>query len=312
MITFDDILRAGERIRPHMTATPLEHTPALGAQVYLKLENTTVTRAFKLRGALNAVLALDEAAKARGIVAASSGNHAQALAYAARLGAARAQIVMPTHTPQRKVDGVQRWGAQPVLFGDNYDESEAEGRRRERADGLTYISPYNNPFVIAGAGTVGVEIALALPEVERVIVCVSGGGLIAGVGLAIRTLRPQAEVIGVNAESAPALYNHFYGTALPQRWDTLAEALSGEIEAGSITLPLAERYVDRVVLVSEAAIADAMRWCIDTLGMIVEGGGAVGIAALRCGALPVDDRPTAVIVSGGNVDGATIRQVLCG
>jgi threonine dehydratase len=130
------------------------------------------------------------------------------------------------------------------------------------------------------------------------------------VAIAVKSLRPSVEVIGVNAESAPALYNLFYNTTHPQFWDTLAEALSGEIEAGSITRDLARQYVDRVVLVSEQAIADAMRWVIEEQGWIAEGGGAVGIAALRSGVIPSDGRPTAVVVSGGNVDGETVRRIL--
>lgn len=310
MVTFDDIRAARQRLATYLTPTPLEDAPGLGAGIYLKLENANRTHSFKVRGALNAVLSLDEAAKARGIVTASSGNHAQAVAYAAHLAGIQARILVPRHTPQRKLDGIKRYGAQPVLFGDTYDEAEHEALRLSREDGLTFVSAYNHPRVIAGAGTIGLEIVDALPDVARVIVPVSGGGLIAGVALAVKSLRPSAEVIGVNAQSAPAMYNVFQGTALPQVWDTLAEALSGEIEDGSITLPLARQYVDRVALVSEAQIADAMRWMVDAQGWIAEGGGAVGAAALLHGIIPADGRPTAVVISGGNVDGAALRRVL--
>lgn len=310
-VTFDDILRANERIRPYLQSTPLETAPTLGAQVALKLENLNLTHSFKVRGALNAILSLDEETKAQGIIAASSGNHAQGVAYAAHVTGTPARIVMPTHTPRRKVDGVRRWGAEAVLFGATYDEAEAEGRRLESTEKRPFVSPYNDPHVIAGAGTVGLEIALEMPTVERVLVPVSGGGLISGVALAIKTLRPTAEVIGVCAESAPAMYNTFYDTTLPQVWDTLAEALSGEIENGSITIDLARRYVDRVVLVSESEIRAAMRWAVDALGLLIEGGGAVGIAALRSGVVTPDERPTAVVISGGNLDLETVQRVLC-
>jgi threonine dehydratase len=310
MVQLADIALARYRIARYLAPTPLEDAPGLGESVWLKLESANRTHSFKVRGALNALLALEDAARARGIVTASSGNHAHGLAYAAHVVGVRAKILMPTHTPRRKVAGVQHYGAQAVLFGDNYDQTEGEGRRIERDEGLTFVSPYNDPQVVAGNGTVGLEVVDELPQVERVIVPASGAGLISGVAIAVKSLRPSAEVIGVNAESAPALYNLFYNTTYPQMWDTLAEALSGEIEVGSITRDLARQYVDRVVLVSEQAIADAMRWMIEEQGWIAEGGGAVGIAAVRSGIIPLDGRPTVVVVSGGNVDGDTVRRIL--
>jgi threonine dehydratase len=306
---FPDIVEAKIRLRAYLDPTPLEFAPNLGEQVYLKLENANKTHSFKIRGALNAILSLDDAARQRGIVTASSGNHAQGVAYAAHLVGAKAQILMPKHTPKKKVDGVRRYGAEAVLFGDNYDESEIEALRRGQEEGKTFVSAYNNRYVMAGAGTVGMEIVEQLPQVERVVVCVSGGGLIGGVAMAVKHLRPDCEVVGVNALSAPAMYNEFYKTAMPQVWETLAEALSGEIEPGSITVPVAHEYVDRVVLVSEEQIAEAMRYMLGVQGWLVEGGGAVGVAALLHGIVP-NDKITAVVVSGGNVDLETIRAVL--
>lgn len=309
MVTLGDIIRAHHRLKPLLPYTPLEGAPDLGDNIYLKLENANRTHSFKIRGALNAILSLNEDARQRGIIAASSGNHAQAIAYASHLTGAKAQILMPKHTPKKKVDGVKRYGATPILFGDNYDETEAEALRRAQTDG-TWVSPYNDPYVIAGAGTIGVEILEQLPDVERVVVCVSGGGLIAGVATAVKELKPDVEVIGVNAESAPAMYNVFYNTDKPQVWETLAEALSGEIEAGAVTVPISQTYVDDIVLVSEAQIATAMHWMIAVQGWIVEGGGAVGVAAMLHDVLPRDGRKTAVVVSGGNVDVSTLRDIL--
>lgn len=310
MITLGDIIRAQHRLKGLLQPTPLESAPDLGENIYLKLENANKTHSFKIRGALNAVLSLGESAWGKGIVAASSGNHAQAVAYASHLTKTHAQILMPKHTPQKKIKGVKRYGAEAILFGDNYDEAEAEGLRRGREKGLTWVSPYNDPHVIAGAGTVGVEIIEQLPDVERVVVCVSGGGLIAGVATAVKQLKPEVEVIGVNALSAPAMYNVFHQTDKPQVWDTLAEALSGDIEDGSITIPISRKYVDDIVLVTEEQIANAMRWMINVQGWIVEGGGAVGIASLLHDVIPDDDRITAIVVSGGNVDGSTLRDIL--
>lgn len=310
MLSIHDIETARQRTGAYLQPTPLEVAPELGENVHLKLENANKTHSFKVRGALNAALSLNDNERARGLVTASSGNHAQGLAFAAGMIGVPAKILMPNHTPQRKVDGVKRYGGEAVLYGDNYDETEAEAYRIARDEGRTFVSAYSDPRVIAGAGTIGLEIVEQLPDVGRVVVCVSGGGLISGVALAVKSRHPDAEIIGVNAMSAPTMYNLFYGKNYPEVWDTLAEALSGDIEAGSITIPMTKQYVDRLVLVTEEQIAAAMRWMVDVQGWIVEGGGAVGVAALLHGVIEADGTPTAVVVSGGNVDGATLRRVL--
>lgn len=305
-----DLLRARHRLAQYLRPTPLEAAPGLGQGVWLKLECVNQTRSFKVRGALNALLSLDDAERQRGIVTASSGNHAQGIAYAAHVLGLRARILMPQHTPRRKVDGVLRYGGEAILFGATYDEAEAEARRQECSEGYTFISPYNDVRVIAGGGTVGLEILDELTSVERVIVPAGGGGLISGIGLALKSANPQIEVIGAGSVATPAVYNAVHGTAYPQQWDTLAEALSGEIEVGSITIPLARQVVDRVVQVEEDSIAEAMRWLLFRQGWVVEGGAAVGVAALLCGAVERDERPTAVVATGGNVDEETLRRVL--
>lgn len=304
-----DIVRAQHRLRPHLHPTALEAAPDLGSRVWLKLENSNKTHSFKIRGALNAILSLPEDARKRGIITASSGNHAAAVAYAAQLTGTSAQILMPKTTPRKKVKNVQRYGAEAVLYGDNYDEAETEALRRV-AEGGTWVSPYNDARVIAGAGTIGLEIVEQLPEVERVVAPVSGGGLIAGIAAAVKQLNPAIEVVGVNAKSAPAMYNVFYEAAHPQVWNTLADALSGDIEAGSITVPIARRYVDEIVLVTEQQIAAAMRYMLEVAGWVVEGGGAVAVSAVLHEVIPADGRATALVVSGGNVDLAVLRRVL--
>ncbi len=309
-VTLDDIHQARARLADYLMPTPLEQVAGLGAQVWLKLENANKTHSFKIRGALNAMLALDDAARARGILAASSGNHAQGIACAAHLLGVPAQIVMSKHTARRKIAGVERWGGQPILFGEGYTDAEREARRLERTSGMTYISPYNDRRVAAGQGTIGLEILDALPEAARVIVPVSGGGLIGGVAAALKSVRPEIEVIGVNLERSPAMYNLFYGTQLPEHEDSLADALPGEVEAGSITIDLVRRYVDRIVLVDEAAVARAMRWLIAEAGWLVEGGGAVGVAAMLTGAVADSGTPTVIVISGGNVDASVVASIL--
>ncbi len=238
MLRFADLTLARYRLAPHLAPTPLEAAPALGADVWLKLENTNKTHAFKVRGALNALLALNDSARARGVVTVSSGNHAQGIAYAAGLLGIEARILMPVYTAKRKVAGVKRYGAQAVLIDDDFAAIEREAHRIEREEGLVYVSAYNDANVIAGQGTIGLEIFDVLPTVERVIVPVGGGGLISGIGLAIKTLKPSVEVIGVNAAVSPEMYNFFYHVDEPLSHETLADALPGEIEPGSLTFDL--------------------------------------------------------------------------
>lgn len=310
MVDLGSVALARYRIAPYLQPTPLEKAAGLGAKVWLKLENTNRTHSFKVRGALNALLALDEHERAPGIVACSSGNHAQGVAHAASLLNIKAKVLMPMHTPRRKVAGVRQFGAEAVLIGETYDEAEEEARHLEKTEGLTFVSPYNDPQVIAGAGTIGLEVIDALPDVERVLVPISGGGLISGIALTLKSLKPSVEIIGVCAQSAPTMYNLFYDAAYPQDWNTLAEALSGDIELKSMTIDLAQRFVDQVVLVTEDAIAEAMRWLLFDQGWVVEGGGAVGVAALKSGAVARDDRHTVVVISGGNIDEETLRRVI--
>ncbi|MYI42096.1 MAG: threonine/serine dehydratase [Chloroflexi bacterium] len=308
MIWLVDITQAQARIAPYLTPTPIEAVAGLGKGVWLKLENANKTHSFKIRGALNALLSLDESARRHGVIAASSGNHAGALAYAARLSGVSAQILMPKTTPQKKIANVRACGAEAVIFGDNYDETEGEALRRA-GNPRIWISPYNDPAVIAGAGTIGLEVLDQLADVARVIVPVSGGGLMAGVATALKSRQPDIEVIGVNARSAPAMHNRFHSRQLPQVWNTLADALSGDIEAGSITLPICLRHMDDIVLVDEAQIAAAMRYLL-AAGWVAEGGGAVGVAALLDDLLPAVDGATVVVISGGNVDLSALRTVL--
>jgi len=308
MLSLAAVLRASLRLQRFLPPTPLQAAPFIAAQHWLKLESENKTRSFKIRGALNAVLSLDDAARARGIIAASSGNHAAAVAFAAQLSACQATIYMPRSTARTKVEQVQRYDAEAVLFGDNYDETEAEALR-QAADGRSWISPYNNADVVAGAGTITLELLQQAPKLQRIVVPVSGGGLIAGIALAAKALQPAISIIGVNALSAPAMANVFHSTDLPQHWDTLADALSGDIEAGSLTVPLVRQYVDDMLLVSEAQIAAAMRVMM-AQGITLEGGGAVALAAVMAGMLAHDSRETAIILSGGNVDSGVLQRVL--
>jgi threonine dehydratase len=216
---------------------------------------------------------------------------------------------MPVYASERKFRGAQKYGAEVIRYGDGYDQTEQEALRMARDEGMTYISAYSHPDVIAGQGTLGLEIFDELPEVERVIVPVGGGGLISGIGLALKSLKPSMEVIGVNPAVSPDMYNFFYNASEPLDHESLADALPGEIEPGSVTFELVPRYVDQIVRVTEAEIAAAMRWMVAEQGWMAEGGGVVGVAALQSGTIPAGG-VTVVVISGGNVDAAVLAKVL--
>ncbi len=309
MVQLSDIALARYRIAPYLQPTPLEAAPSLGGDVWLKLENANKTHSFKVRGAFNVLLSLPEDVRKGGIVTASSGNHAQATAYVCSLLGIKARVLMPVYTAKRKIAGVKRWGAEAVLFGNEYSETEAEALRIAKDEAIPYISAYSHPLVIAGQGTIGLEIFDVLPTVERVIVPCGGGGLISGIAVALKALKPSVEVIGVNPAVSPDMYNFFYQKNEPLSHESLADALPGEIEAGSVTFELVPRYVDQIVCVSEEAIAEAMRWMVGAQGWLAEGGALVGVAALQSG-LIVADRTTVCVISGGNVDADRLAKVL--
>lgn len=307
-----DIAEAEARLRPLLPHSPLEPAPALGKARYLKLEQALPTHSFKIRGALYALLRQQTTAKARGVVSASSGNHSRALAYAAGRIGAPARLHMAASTTRRKQRATRQLGAEVIASAADFDEAERQARQDSQTSGALYVSAYNDFGVICGAGTAGLELLAQLPGLARAIVPTSGGGLLGGIALALKSARPQIEVIGVNARSCPAMYNELNGAALPHISPTLADALVGSIEDGAYTLPLARRYVDDLLLVSEEDIAAAIRWLCLEQGWLAEGGAAVGVAACLSGQIPDDGKPTAIVISGGNIDGEQLRDILCG
>ena len=302
MTTFISTLSAKTRITPYLESTLLEPALSLSPNLYFKLENTNPTHSFKIRGALNAILGQSDIAREQGIIAASAGNHAMGIAYGAKLINTPAKIVMPKSAPQRKVKGVESLGATAVLYGNIYDEAELHGRELEKQGEGLFISAYNDPYVIAGQGTISHEIFTQLPTTQRIIVPTSGGGLLAGVALAAKHINPSVEIIGVQSIATPAMYNVFYDTNYPQL-DTLADGLAGEIEDGSITVPICKQYTDKIVLVEEDTVADGVRWMFQNHGWAIEGAAAVGTAAILSNVVDINDgKDTVVIISGGNID----------
>lgn len=303
-----DLHRASARLRGHVRHTELLHSPSLsartGAAVHLKLECRQTTGSFKLRGATNALLTLDDAARARGVVAVSTGNHARALAYAAHRLGIRAVICMSTLVPANKVEAVRALGAEVRIGGASQDEAQQEVDRLVREEGMTPVPPFDDPAVIAGQGTVGLELLDDLPEMDTVLVPLSGGGLLAGVALALKTLSPVIRVIGVSMERGCAMHASLRAghPVLVDEQETLADSLGGGIGLDNrYTFRMAQALVDDTVLVSEPEIAAAIRHAYRHEQVVVEGSGAVGIAALLAGR--IDTRgSTAVLVSGSNID----------
>jgi threonine dehydratase len=306
-VSLRDIFTARSRIASFVRHTPIEFSASLGA--WLKLENLQRTGSFKLRGALSRVLALTDQEKQRGVITASAGNHAQGVALGCMQVGVSAVIVMPKATPRTKIQATRSLGAEVRLFGANYDDAEADARRIERESGRVYVSAYNDPLVVAGQGTVALEILQDVPDVITVLVPVGGGGLISGVGVALKASSPAIRVIGVTSRATPAMYNHLKGADLPQL-PTLAEGLSGGIEPGAITLDMAPQVVDDVLLVEETDIRAAIAWLVEAHHLIAEGSAAVGIAALRKWPSLAAEGPTVAIVSGGNLDVGELRRIM--
>ncbi len=314
--TMRDVLLAARRIAPYVLRTPLERSAALsaelGVEVWLKLEGQQRTGSFKLRGALNRLLTLSDEARARGVLTCSAGNHGLGVAEAARLTGIAATIVVPQNASPAKVEGLRRTGVETLLIGADYDAAEAAAPQIAAARGLTFVSPYDDPAVIAGAGTVALEILLDLPHAGTIVVPVGGGGLASGIGVVARTLAPDVRTIGVqSAASAAMAASLAAGAIVPVASDpTLADGLAGNIAAGSITFPLVRQHIERVETVPETAIAAAMLTFLDRHHLIVEGSGAVGLAALQLGRLADAPGPLVLIVSGSNVATATLARLL--
>ncbi len=328
LVTPDDILAAWERIaslesaRSGARRTPVEPAPHLsesaGASIWLKMECWQRTGSFKMRGAANRMAQLTPDERARGIVTASAGSHALAVATCAVAMQIPAVVVVATSASPAKVAVLRRFDPQWVdlrLIGSDYDEAEAAGIALARELDRPFISPYNDAGVIAGQGTVAAELLEDLPDLDMILVPVGGGGLAAGVALWAHHVNPRIQVVGVQSEASPAMHAALVaGSIVTVPVDpSLADALAGNIEAGSITFPICQRELASVVLVREADIAAAMRYLIDEHHLVVEGSGAVGVAALLTGAVrPEPNSRVAVILSGRNVAGAHVREILCG
>ena len=315
MISIDDIRAAALRIGGHVHRTPLLSAAKLGDRagvtLFLKCENLQKTGSFKPRGALNKVLSLSDAERARGLVTVSAGNHAQAVAWAARIAGAACAVVMPTDAPRSKIEAVEGYGAEVILHGDRPTLFDKLNEVRH-ARGLTFVHPFDDPVVLAGAGTVGLEIAEDMPEADVVVVPVGGGGLLGGTASAIRQLIPRARVVAVELEAGPGLAPALAAgkpVPAPRPRDTLADGMTPPF-VGALPLEIAREAVDDIVGVGESEIIEAMGLLMTRAKLYVEGSGAAATAALLSGETNVPEGSRVVaVVSGGNVDLARVAAV---
>lgn len=312
-VTIDDVRAAYGRISDQIVRTPTLVSRTLsrltGATVYLKFENLQFTAAYKERGALNTLLQLSGGARATGVIAASAGNHAQGLAYHANRLGIPTTIVMPRNTPTVKVVQTEGHGAAVVLEGDTFDAAYAHARVLEAERGLTFVHPFDDPRIIAGAGTVALEMLEDVPAIDTLLTPIGGGGLISGMAAVARGADHAIEVVGVEAELFPSMYNRINGTHLPCAGDTLAEGIAVK-EPGGITATMVRALVDDILLVSERYLEEAVSLLLQIEKTVVEGAGAAGLAALLAHPGRFAGRTVGVVLCGGNIDTRLLANVL--
>jgi threonine dehydratase len=315
-LTLADVLAARERIGNAIYKTPCARSEMLSRMtrqsVFLKLENLQMTGSFKERGALNKIATLTPAQAKKGVVAASAGNHAQGVAYHATERGIRAVIVMPLTTPLVKVTATRGFGAEVVLHGANYDEACTEATRLCEAEGMTFIHPFDDPLVIAGQGTIGLELLEQVDGLEAVVVPIGGGGLIGGIACAVKESNPKIRVIGVQTSRLPSMLRAVEGhrPVTLEAATTIADGIAVR-RAGDLTFPVVEKYVDEIVTVDEDEIASAILTLLEREKTLAEGAGATALAALlqHKTSLPKDTR-TAVLVCGGNIDVTLLSRII--
>lgn len=307
-VTLRDVYRARQRIAAVAVRTPLVESPGLteraGGSVYLKLENLQQTGSFKIRGAANKLKSLSREELGPGVITVSTGNHGRAVAYAARQLGIRAIVCMSNRVPSNKVDAIRQLGAEVLLGGESYDEAEQKAAVLQKQKGFIMVPPFDDLSIIAGQGTIGLELLEDLPQMDVVVTPLSGGGLLSGVALSVKSAAPSIRVIGVSMERAPVMF-HSLKAGHPvemEEEETLADALAGGIDLDNrYTFEMVRTYVDETILVTEEEIAHAMAFALMKHHLVVEGGGAVALAAVLCGKVRGAGKNTVVLISGGNV-----------
>ncbi len=311
MITFADIQAAAQRIAPHVLNTPCVESKTLseitGAQVFLKFENLQFTASFKERGACNKLSQLPPETK--GVVAMSAGNHAQGVAHHARRLGLRAVIVMPQFTPGVKVENTRRLGAEVILYGDTLDEARSHALQIAQEQSLTLVHPYDDVHIVAGQGTTALEMLQSVPDLDVLIVAIGGGGLMGGMAVAAKAIKPGIELIGVQTERFPAMYNAINGATLPQGASTIAEGIAVPTP-GDIPKALIKQHVKDIVLVDESEIEHAIVMLLEIEKTLVEGAGAAGLAALFKYKERFVGKKVGLVLCGGNLDPLLLASII--
>lgn len=315
MVVLEDVKQAAAVLAGHVRPTPLYFSPNISTQVglptYLKAENLQRAGSFKIRGAYNKMVSLTPDDKARGVIAASAGNHAQGVALAAQSLGISSTICMPVGAPITKVEATSNYGARVVLHGDTYDDAYQKALELQKTDGYTFIHGFDDPYTIAGQGTIGLEILQDLPDVSTVVIPVGGGGLASGIALALKTLKPDVRVVGVQATGAPALYlSQLKGELVHvDTVRTIADGIAIK-RPGKLNWEIINKYVDEIVLVDEEEIAQSILILLERAKLMVEGAGAVGLAALVGGKVSSVKGPVCVVLSGGNIDVNILSRII--
>jgi threonine dehydratase len=313
-VSFADIEAAAARLHGQVLDTPCVESKTLGqiagCRVFLKFENLQFTASFKERGALNKLQTLVESGQPiQGVIAASAGNHAQGVAHHAERLGLRAVIVMPQHTPTVKVERTKGFGAEVVLHGDTFDQARDRALQMAAEQGLTFVHPFDDALVIAGQGTIGLEMLQAVPELDTLVIAVGGGGLISGIATAVRQLKPGVQLVGVQTARFPAMVNAVKGTTHPQGASTIAEGIAVG-QPGRITQALIRERVDDLMLVDEGDIEQAIVMLLEIEKTLVEGAGAAGLAALLKEPARFAGRNVGLVLCGGNIDPLLLAAIL--
>lgn len=310
MLTIDKIYEAQNILKQVARVTPLTPAPALGDTIYIKNENLQMTGSFKLRGAYNKLSHLTAEEKRRGVVACSAGNHAQGVALSATKMGIKSVICMPAGAPLAKVEATRGYGAEVVLVPGVYDDAAREAERLNREEGYTFAHPFNDEYVMAGQGTIALEILEQLPDVQQIVVPIGGGGLISGIAVAVKTLKPDCKVIGVQAAGAPSMYNAVKTGYVEElrSVSTIADGIAVK-KPGDLTYECCVKYVDDVITVSEDEIASAILALMESQKTVSEGAGATTVAAYMFKKVDTSLK-TVCLVSGGNIDVTTLSRVI--
>lgn len=315
MITIKDIDEAAQRLQPVVHNIPLSSSTTFsgmtGAEVFLKCENQQKTGSFKVRGAYNKIMKLYEAGGLKSVIASSAGNHAQGVAFAARQIGIPATICMPRSTPIAKVSATKGYGANVVLSGSCYDDAYSKAMEIVEETGATFIHPFDDEDVMAGQGTIGMEILRDQPAVDMILVPAGGGGLLSGVAACVKQINPRIEVIGVQAEGAPAIVNSFHQDSIlaSDAVHTIADGIAVKCP-GDLTVELINRYVDDVVTVSDMEISEAIMLLLERTKQLVEPAGATPVAACLAGKLDVQGKKVVCVLSGGNIDVGFVHRII--